>query len=992
MKFLWLFFCCGVLSAAPVRVALIGDGNAVDPVAAELSAADGIELLERSKIDAVLSEHRLNAAGLSAGILAKHFPHADAFAVFTHKRLVVFNAKNAFRLWDDSPENAARKIIAAKDKLAVENPLYLSIVSVHDVGVPRRLKPKIEEFVTLFEQELIKSPSIQMLERSRLGAVNRERELSGKSFALTPSARLLTLEFEPGGEAAIVNVKLIVRNLGNQKLAVFEQTDTFSNIPQHTLGLQRKLISFLTQGNILISDRKKEAARFFKAAQSMKFTSDNRGAVQKNLESAIALDPENDEYRVELKYFRWKLLAPQDSLTKRTDLLEKIFTLECRRNGSMQRILWILRGGVEGAWERALPDERKRLSAFCSKFREQWFAEWLRNESPEANTWRELTIRMTYLHGLRDFPVYFDVETYKRDVLKCELERLLYFGQWLQRHPQMKIEGKKIEEWALRNLAPAWFGTEWNYRKIPFVPEDFNSYCRAAEAHPLDAVKAFGLLTELYAKTGYGEENFRKVFLSFTEQFAILKLPTPHKIELLAYLDKTTIYGKPELMKIAKKIIREKLPECAATEDELFIEKILAVKDPKKLPQFLLDHKDECLKHEKELRNIPLGDGWRGSMGWLLTELILHKNVPEAEAVTALNEVFNHEMNIEKAASDWNDGSCFYDWIAWRDQFYIAAWNGRRNCIRIFCFDPNMERLHIVSNISEPQSGEAVSTMRGAFSRGYALDTDGVTLAIGVKDAIHLLNLQSGQRQIIRDLPNPHVNAIALMGGRVYIWSGIIPNYRGDGEILFSCDYNGGKRKFHWNSKQRGDKPYLSFCGMTADRKRKRLLILSARELYEYIPAADSFRSVLKQPDNASSRNREATRMQPFADNMIHLAFGGDLIRFNPADDTARWYFSGLEKCRTRSDYFFRKEDGLAPGGLFFRQGEHLWISEHTGLICIRFDGAIGRQIFFYYPFEEYSKNGIAFLQPALDDNSVYLLRGSDILKLSPKSKPRRNK
>lgn len=992
MKLFWIFFLVLPLAAASVRVALVGDGNAIDTVTAELSAVDGIELLERSKIDAVLNERLLNSAGFSAGILTKHFPHADMFAVFTHKRLVVFNAKNAFRLWDDSPENAAQKIIAAKNKLAVENPLYLSIVSVCDMGVPHRLKPKIEEFVTLFEQKLIKSPHIQMLERSRLGAVNREREISDKSFALTPSARLLTLEFEPGGEAAIVNVKLTARDLGNQKLAFIEQTDAFVNIPQHTLGLQRKLISVLTQGNIPISDRKKEAARFFKAARSMKFTHNNRKAIQKNLESAIALDPENDEYRVELKYLCWKLLAPRDSLTKRTDLLEKIFTLECRRNGSMQRILWILRGGVEGAWERALPDERKRLSAFCSKFREQWFAEWLRNESPETNTWRELTTRMTYLHNLRDFPVYFDVETYKRDVLKCELERLTYSGQWLQRHPQMEIEGKKTEEWALRNLAPAWFGTEWNYRKIPFIPEDFNFYCRAAEAHPLDVVKAFGLLTELYAKTGYSGENFQKVFLSFVEQFAILKLPAPHKIELLAHLDKTVFYGKPERKKIAKKIIREKLPECATSKGELFIENILAVKDPKTLPQFLLDHKDECLKYEKELRRIPLGDGWRGSMGWLLTELILHKNVPQAEAVTALNEVFNHEMNIEKVASDWNNGSCFYDWIAWHDQFYVVAWNSCRNSIRIFCFDLNAERLRIVADISEPRGGEAVSTMRGSFSSGYALDTDGVTLAIGAKDAIHLLNLQSGQRQTIRDLPNPHVNAIALMDGRIYVWSGIISNYRGDGEILFSCDYNGGKRKFHWNSKQRGDKPYLSFCGMTADRKRNRLLILSARELYEYIPTADSFRSILKQPDNASNWNREATRMQPFADNMIHLAFGGDLMQFNPADDTALWYFSGLEKCRTRSDYFFSKEDGLAPGGLFFRQGEHLWISEHTGPICIRFDGAIGRQIFFYYPFEEYSKNGIAFLQPALDNNSVYLLRGSDILRLSPKSKSQRNK
>ncbi len=263
MKYIWIFFLVFSLFAAPVKVALIGDGNLVDPVTAELSSASDFELLERSGIEKVLNEHKLNTIRLSAGVLAKHFPHVDVFAVFTSNRLVVFNAKNGFRLWDDSPENATKKIVAAKNKLAVANPIYLSIVSVRDVGIPHRLNPKIEEFVTLFEQQLIKSPTIQMLERSHLGTVSDERKLTRKQFALTPSARLLTLEFEPGSEATIVNVKLIVHNLANQKLVSLEQSDAFDDLSKKTLSLGRKLVSGLLKADIPLSDRKKEAEQLF---------------------------------------------------------------------------------------------------------------------------------------------------------------------------------------------------------------------------------------------------------------------------------------------------------------------------------------------------------------------------------------------------------------------------------------------------------------------------------------------------------------------------------------------------------------------------------------------------------------------------------------------------------------------------------------------------------------------------------------------------------
>jgi len=242
---LGLFFCVSMVLATPVKVAMLGDRNRCDILVAELSSDANIELLERTEINKILTEHQLNEHQLTAGTITRYFPHTDIFAFVTEERLVVFNAKNGFRLYDGKAENTAKVIRLSIQKIAVKYPLCLSIVTVRDVGVPKRLKPKIEVTVALLEQKLMLHPEIQMLERARLGAVADERVLSDKQFTLAPSARLLTLEFAPGSEVEIIDGKVLIHNIKRKEVGRVEFSYLSKDVDKTVAELSEKILMML---------------------------------------------------------------------------------------------------------------------------------------------------------------------------------------------------------------------------------------------------------------------------------------------------------------------------------------------------------------------------------------------------------------------------------------------------------------------------------------------------------------------------------------------------------------------------------------------------------------------------------------------------------------------------------------------------------------------------------------------------------------------------
>jgi hypothetical protein len=215
------------------RLALLGDSLECDRLTAELSGDRNIELLERGEIEKILKEHKLSAAGLLSAQLLRYFPHVDIFAFVSKDRLLVFNAKNGFRLMDSvagDTTTRVKQIRQAVHKVDMENPAYISIAAVYDLGVPRRYKTKIKTVVSGLEQALTQNENIQVLERSKLELVIKERDLTGKRFPLKSSTLLITLRFKAGEKADIVKLELSIHNLRNKEIGRAENPDAFKNV------------------------------------------------------------------------------------------------------------------------------------------------------------------------------------------------------------------------------------------------------------------------------------------------------------------------------------------------------------------------------------------------------------------------------------------------------------------------------------------------------------------------------------------------------------------------------------------------------------------------------------------------------------------------------------------------------------------------------------------------------------------------------------------
>jgi len=231
LSFIAVLFTNGL--AEPIKLALIGDMESCAILTAEMSKDNRFALYERTEIDKVLREHKVVESNASDDTLLKLFPHSDLFAIITLKHLIVFNAKSGIILeyiTRGKDVQDADAIRHAADKLLAPDPVFLSIVSVRDTGVPLRYKPGIEKTVLALEQELTRNNRIQLLERTHLGTVINERKLSGKTFPLSASTFLIKLEFEPGSEADIINLWLKLCTPDKKQFVDFRVKNIFTDI------------------------------------------------------------------------------------------------------------------------------------------------------------------------------------------------------------------------------------------------------------------------------------------------------------------------------------------------------------------------------------------------------------------------------------------------------------------------------------------------------------------------------------------------------------------------------------------------------------------------------------------------------------------------------------------------------------------------------------------------------------------------------------------
>ena len=313
-------------------LALLGEPpELLDLLSVELTRDNSFALIARAEIDQILREHKLTASDSSQ--LARLFPHADIIAIFTAAwdqksgRVVVINAKNGFRLADhswayDDPiaqvNSFAQIIRDGAGKAHKPGSQLIAISQYRLVGINWRQHDAIKAWLNQFETALTRHPDIQLLERERLDTVGEERQLSAEQFALTPSARLLKLEFELGDKSTLIHLNLYCHDLQGRETVRLRQPDILALTPDDTAKFVSKLAAALAAqapSSVVSAAAAQEAAEFYAVYQKRQNYSD----ALKYIQAAVALDPQHEEYR----YAEIIAMANIGSYKSRQDQLDK---------------------------------------------------------------------------------------------------------------------------------------------------------------------------------------------------------------------------------------------------------------------------------------------------------------------------------------------------------------------------------------------------------------------------------------------------------------------------------------------------------------------------------------------------------------------------------------------------------------------------------------------------------------------------------------------
>lgn len=886
-------------AVAKTKIALIGDSSktqqVADMVLAELSNSDNVELLERSAIEKVLKEHKLQNSGLSSRqipVIAKIL-HTDIFAILSSAQagkktipssMRVFDARNGFCLLDTALppkiEECANFISNKLNNLPSSKSMkFVSILAVRNAGAPSRYRRQMAHIAMEIERRLIAIPDIAILERSELGLVNKERKINKKLFRLASSAYLLDLEFAPTDSADKIDLRIYILNSSGQELASFNFPDSLKSSPQKIIKVLAKYLK--TSPPFQVASNKEEAERFFNEYKF--FHKINRRKIAKcKLDAAISLAPNNPDYLFALvKYigdrsnypsnrnstktqqFMFMLRIMKEAMKVYDEINERFPDYQKKLYSKIRTREWFVYDKNMDTFSRMAyiffnnnnllnKQQKHEVRKFMANFREKYFPEilkyqWELDLDDGINSPRELLNLTRFQNSACDIRYFFDMQDYINFSYSWLVKCLQASSDFLKKNPKYQN---------MYNFVPSFFpgcGFTPSYKWESSIGCS-HALVEISKKHPARAVKNYAYSWELFEQL-LQEKFDPKKFRTLLKKYCARHKMFPDKLGTALYRQHLGLY----------KIFQEEKIEFKRKQKESTPLKTLLVKlkvenDVEKLADLIISHPPNMLELRKRCNSsfdeLNALDNF--------SEKLLRKD--SAICLKAF-KILNHPFKIKKVIERKDFGSFSLNDVRLKSavmkggKIYLLMLNpgykrARRNedndFLKIYCFNPNNKALNEVGRIKESPFKEKLWTAKCQF---FVTSNN---FLFAAKDQILVIPRNRSQYHAIKDLPAKKIMAMIVLDKRIYAFLGYTApwtNRPPSETILFSCLLDGSDRKIHISTLRRKKQHFFDkqkpfrVTNVTADEKNHRLLFTcenSVCGLWEFYPDSGKYKAHLK--------------------------------------------------------------------------------------------------------------------------------------------------
>lgn len=910
-----IVFLTASLSAAPIKVALLGEKDQVDLLTVKLSQHEDVQLLERGEIERIVREHNLTA--VSGAELCKYFPHADVIGIVSPVSVSFFNAKNTLKLGRVPIDNVDLKILrksTARDSF----PLSIGFVTLTDI--PERMRPAVGRMVLELEKTLLNTDKVQMLEREHLSAILQEREVSDNLFTPVSSLNIIRCDFTQGKNADMINLTLSLRDTAGRILFEKQYVGLESGtLPASDIARLLKSTALKAQSE----SREQEAALYLKeyyaairrqGYRPVNLPQDNFNSLRKYVDAMFVLAPENPRYQYEkLFYDLCSVTSPGMPWNDKIAVLQKFVNGAKRLRREHPDFRFPYGNGSCGfSFHPAFPtqplmnlyqnhyppteDEAKILSTLNDEIHTMHmeihlqFSEYAQNDPAEIKTWRDLYNYQETIRLGMDLLPHFDAEKTVQIAWQAELEELSATVEFIRKNPK---ETKR----SARNqfYFPATNELRGIYRKKEAwarVREILNSELVKLETLP-QCVKSQPFryhLMELRAIRDFLNstgtmEDFKRCYTAMMTEFVQKEnfRPRPRSIIGVHILGAATEYFGLNPQEVVELMFT--IPNAVASR-----QKNLTDKERGLLAISAMD-RSVPVKYIQNLAFPGICDNAIGNSIQSFADSLHHNLAVNQNWLNDLNNAFEiRTIPLPAQDSRLKEIKFCCNAVMHQDRFYLL-YEDESGQWRFFEFSPEENQLRELAGI-DVKTREFMPEMRGRGQSGFpAMAGFESKIFIGGHKTIAVYDLNSDSWQIHHDLPGEHITGIHYDGQHIYYLCG------GDFSKHISmhrCNLDGSERKSYFNGKNGnppcGGSPTGFSCGFFPTVDGKLLFTMAGKSndglLLTFSLEEETFELVSKH--SGAKHEFSLRRNGDFLLGNDGPYFGCSFFKFDPSKNNAK--------------------------------------------------------------------------------------------------------